>query len=145
LEQNLGSNVNFRGIFSTVNVSSGYQLFYFGSDNTYFYFYRGNQAITSVPETYSSGTLLNIVCTYEYNNSSKCGIFINSVNKTNGIPVPISTSNSLLSPTIGGPRADLSSGYYLNSKHYVVRFYNRALSESEVLQNYNATKGRFGL
>jgi hypothetical protein len=36
-------------------------------------------------------------------------------------------------------------GYYWNGKIYQVKFYNRALSASEVLQNYNATKGRFGL
>ena len=36
-------------------------------------------------------------------------------------------------------------GYYLNGSIASVRFYNRALSASEVLQNYNATKSRFGL
>ena len=48
--------------------------------------------------------------------------------------------------TISLPRWDNNSAGYQNlqtfSKYSV---YNRALSASEVLQNYNATKGRFGL
>lgn len=35
--------------------------------------------------------------------------------------------------------------YNLNGKLAVVKIYNRALSSTEVLQNYNATKTRFGL
>jgi hypothetical protein len=34
---------------------------------------------------------------------------------------------------------------YLNGNISSVQIYNRALSAQEVLQNYNATKGRFGL
>jgi len=36
-------------------------------------------------------------------------------------------------------------GAYLNANIYFVQIYNRALSASEVLQNYNATKARYGL
>lgn len=36
-------------------------------------------------------------------------------------------------------------GQYLNGNISNVQLYNRALSASEILQNYNATKGRFGL
>jgi hypothetical protein len=34
---------------------------------------------------------------------------------------------------------------YMNGSISNVQLYNRALSDIEVLQNYNATKGRFGL
>ena len=34
---------------------------------------------------------------------------------------------------------------YFNCNVYMIRIYNRALSAAEVLQNYNATKSRFGL
>ena len=33
---------------------------------------------------------------------------------------------------------------FWNQKIYLVRFYNKSLTASEVLQNYNATKARFG-
>ena len=34
---------------------------------------------------------------------------------------------------------------YVNGKMPIVKIYNIALSAAQVLQNYNATKGRFGL
>ena len=51
----------------------------------------------------------------------------------------------------GTVQADLWIGWlqvkrgYLNGKIYSTQIYNRALTASEVLQNYNATKARFGL
>ncbi len=43
----------------------------------------------------------------------------------------------------------LTIGYggsqYMSGSISIIQIYNRALSASEVLQNYNATKGRFGL
>jgi hypothetical protein len=38
-----------------------------------------------------------------------------------------------------------SNGSYFNGDIPVVKVYNKSLTEQEVLQNYNATKGRFGL
>jgi hypothetical protein len=34
---------------------------------------------------------------------------------------------------------------YNNTRLYSMQFYNKALSDAEILQNYHATKGRFGL
>jgi len=36
-------------------------------------------------------------------------------------------------------------GTYFNGRFGVIRIYNDALSATEVLQNYNSTKGRFGI
>ena len=47
--------------------------------------------------------------------------------------------------------ADFNTGYdsgavvFVNGKMPIVRIYNTALSATQVLQNYNAIKGRFGL
>ena len=38
-----------------------------------------------------------------------------------------------------------SGGYFFNGRISESRVYNIALSAAQVLQNYNATKGRFGL
>jgi len=38
-----------------------------------------------------------------------------------------------------------NEGNSLDAEYYFFRAYNRALTAQEVLQNYNATKGRFGL
>ena len=39
----------------------------------------------------------------------------------------------------------LGDGSYLTCDWSIIRVYNQALTADEVLQNYNATKARFGL
>lgn len=57
---------------------------------------------------------------------------------------PVSFSNNL---ALGSYRlADAQAGGYLLPQSYGnILFYNRALTATEILQNYNATKSRFGL
>ena len=68
-------------------------------------------------------------------------LFIDGTQVSTGTPGNVS---SPLGVAIGGDP-------YLNNSRWLVgniataQIYNRALSASEVLQNYNATKGRFGL
>ena len=38
-----------------------------------------------------------------------------------------------------------SGNYYMNGSVYLARFYTTVLTDSEILQNFNATKTRFGL
>jgi hypothetical protein len=42
-------------------------------------------------------------------------------------------------------RLGKNDGNSLDAEYYILRAYNRILSAQEILQNYNATKGRFGL
>lgn len=42
-------------------------------------------------------------------------------------------------------RGDASNGRYHKGRYAEVRFYRRTLTDNEVLQNYNATKARYGL
>jgi hypothetical protein len=56
------------------------------------------------------------------------------------------TSSSTFKKTNNGISiASLGNSYYMNGDIGLTQIYNRALSASEVLQNYNAQKGRFGL
>ena len=71
--------------------------------------------------------------------------FLNGIDITNNrISSPLFRASNL-PPRIGGPRGDNLSNYFLNQELYSVKFYNRILSNDEILQNYNATKSRFGL
>lgn len=54
---------------------------------------------------------------------------------------PISANNAI---AIGWIRNDGAS-YSMNAEVAVVLMYNRTLSQSEILQNFNATKSRYGL
>lgn len=68
-------------------------------------------------------------------------MYINGVFNTQASStiMPISTPTTVSLGRTG------NSIYYLNGNIYNVLIYNRILSDEEITQNYNATKGRFGL
>jgi hypothetical protein len=72
-----------------------------------------------------------------YINGSLLGVSYNGT-------IPSTTSNTDSIFAVGNTQG---SGYNNPSDGNIaqVLIYNRALSDTEVLQNYNATKGRFGL
>ena len=74
------------------------------------------------------------------NNLSNLNIYENSINKT-----ITSGTAGLLSQSTSTIIGYINSGNTLNGKISKFSIYNRALSATEVLQNYNATKTRFGL
>lgn len=68
----------------------------------------------------------------------------------NAIQVNTISNSSLISTPSG--TAIIGAGYYndaivdyCNVRLPLIQIYNRALSSQEILQNYNSTKGRFGL
>ena len=65
------------------------------------------------------------------------GVLLDSRNRT--------ISPSLTKPVTIGKWAGSFSSYILNGKISNSQVYNRALTAEEVLQNYNATKSRYGL
>jgi hypothetical protein len=92
-----------------------------------------------------NNNIINVVCTR--NNTSKTvqfyinGVAENSQSWANqgtiGTPVTLGT----YSLWIGG-----SNGFgNMKDNIYIARIYNRILSSAEITQNYNASKGRFGL
>jgi hypothetical protein len=69
-------------------------------------------------------------------------LYINGEIKKTAIGGILSTDTNDADATIGSFD---SSQLYFNGNIAMTQIYNRALSASEILQNYNATKGRFGL
>ena len=68
----------------------------------------------------------------------------------NGVLINTVTTSTLVAanPSIGfqiGTGYNLGSSRYFNGRVSNFRIYSRGLSASEVRQNYNATKGRYGL
>lgn len=77
-------------------------------------------------------------------NQNRLKLYINGVQQTLnfGYTVPSTTSPNLYSSAwIGGYSSN--SGNFLNFDTSFVTIYNKSLSYSEVLQNYNALKNRF--
>jgi hypothetical protein len=69
----------------------------------------------------------------------------------NGVQVNSDTQSGTIATNSGGMSIGVyggfsgGRGYYYNGNLSMCRIYNRALTATEVLQNFNATKGRYGL
>ena len=70
-------------------------------------------------------------------------LYINGVLKDTNSTFTSTFDISTKPVNIGGQPTDYQG--WANGKIYNAMIYNRALSASEIKQNYNATKGRYGL
>jgi hypothetical protein len=98
-----------------------------------------NDLLGTIP--LSINTFYNIVWTLNYSSALK-QIYLNSVFDTSGGTVGYTgtgTNTRIGSYSVG------TFGNCLNGNLYNIQFYNKVLSASEVLQNYNALKSRFNL
>ena len=130
-------------LFEKGAVNTQYSMFF---ENANFVFRTiggtiNNQNLYFSPSTYLTVSAWNhIVCTY--NGSSK-------ISYVNGVQVASVAASGTLS-TGGtnqyiGKYGNAANNYPFNGRIAESRVYNIALSAAQVLQNYNATKGRFGL
>ena len=115
-------------------------IFYIANSNTvWWYLLTNSSAASAVP---FSPVLLNTWYNFTgvYDGISQIfyvnGVFHNSTPKTGNM----NTSNTTQPVRLGGQG---TAGGYHNGNISTTIIYNRALSATEVLQNYNATKGRY--
>lgn len=129
------------------------------NDQTFFRF-RNNSG-TQVLEigTYQQSNNTNYLTTYNIGSSITTGTWNNIVGQYNGSNWNLYLNSVLVSTTLQnqGPlpstapvsigAAFISSGYarFINGTISVVQVYNRTLTATEVLQNFNATRARFGV
>ena len=88
--------------------------------------------------------IYNVTCTY---NGSIIRIFVNGVESGSGLSASGTIQNSTQQLAIGVRfvhRTGISDSFF-SGDIYLAKIYDRALSTVEVLQNFNATKTRFGL
>lgn len=94
----------------------------------------------------STGVWTNVAVSWD-KTAKSASFYINGIlnsTKSNGGINEVTSSGAYLS--IGAMR--MPSGtpqWYFNGSISQVIMYNKAMSSTEILQNYNATKGRFGL
>ena len=129
-----------------------------GSNNFFYFYFNGASRIriamdgVFVWDLTSSG--LNGLDTWRYyvvtldgslnTASERVKVYINSVNRNNSTPGPTALGTATSNFNIGRREAS-GGGFYFNGDLSMLHIYNRTLSASEVLHNYNALKGRFGL
>ena len=124
--------LRFRNVSSVLFLDAGT---YRSSNNTTY------SVAYNIGSTITTGSWNNIVGQYD---GANWNIYLNGILASSSLQnqSPIASS----SPSSIGA-AYISNGYarFLKGNIGLVQIYNRALSADEVLQNYNATKGRFGL
>jgi len=106
------------------------------------YISGGYRRATYPSSNMQSNTPYYVVATY--NNSQILlylnGMIVGSLSYTGGV-----TTTSVPMCIGANPQTGTAPVFYLNGRIFSSQIYNRALSATEVLQNYNATKTRFGL
>jgi hypothetical protein len=142
--------------FTDTIISRGYDAFfnlnYYIDCRTTFQVgsYKGSpladQFVTSSTTTASRiGLWTNIVAyrTTDY----KVGVYINGVreNEVTYTLADFSSTSTNSTINLGALNQNGTMARFLNAQIANSQLYNRALSASEILQNYNATKTRFGL
>lgn len=115
-----------------------------GSDGYKIGFVQRNDAgnLTQIKTTtlIIGGNWTNICVT---NNANAITIYINGVSSATGSITNSTLTNSGLDARIGSDKGDGTQGY--NGAASVCLLYNRALSSTEVTQNFNALKSIYGL
>jgi|688.fasta_scaffold00011_181 hypothetical protein len=135
----LNTSQNGKTIFSNFgNDNNGWVTGISDSQTNVIKFYLGN-----IVHLYSNTVLQNLIwysITITYNNGNP-KIYINGV-EDNSSSTVLTPSSSYFGNDIGR----LGDGsQHFNGGISNIQVYNRALTPSEVLQNYNSLKGRFGL
>ena len=129
-------------IFEKGQVNTQYSNFV--ATNGYLYFrtigLSTNDKALNLTSYTSAGLWTHITCTY---GAGIKYIYINGVLRATqtGLTGTISTNTTGLFLGAYGP----GSSYFMDGKIAVSRVYNKALTQAEVTQNFNAQKSRFGL
>jgi hypothetical protein len=123
----------------------GYGLRSGAPGNTFMEIGNGSTSITSPSSTLSINTWYQVVGVWTNVASNSLALYINGSLIGSNSHSFASVKNTT-SPLYLGSFGDGSAfGQWLNGRMGVVRLYSKALTSSEVLQNYNADKPKYGL
>lgn len=132
-------------IFEKGSVNTQYSLFSHGTDIMFRSYHVGfpnvQKNVTKLLAGVTNGNWYHIVGTWDGSNKR---LYVNGAE----IGSPVAISASLVTTTQGariGAFGQGSFGYPFGGKIAKVAVYNIGLSEAQVTQNYNATRGRFGI
>lgn len=152
---NVGNNITYEAIINSSGNATGYNMF-FGQLLPYIGVYGGNSIIfsdsiggaqqTIVAGSISTGVNYHVVCTRSYNGSSCTNtIYINASQVGQNTFSGAYTGDSYYGDTINIGDGQSSNWYPFWGSVHVARIYNRALSATEISQNFQAYRRRFGI
>ena len=120
---------------------------HFGTSKYYADFNFGAGSTRKYPEAANGATSLNLVeewneITWTYNGSNTI-IYLNGVlGESEAVTGDINDLDEIKS--LGGDATAMGTSHMWDGNITCVRMYNRALTQAEITQNYNALKSRFG-
>ena len=126
-------------------VSNNYFFVYSPSNGYYYYNYVSGGGVKSGTTGLSTGQWEHVVVTRDGSGTPK--IYVNGEDKSTTVGSPTSSSTTDTGAlNIGGRNGFTATGYgFFDGKIGDVRFYTKQLSASEVVQNFNASKGSYGV
>lgn len=132
----------YKPLIDAGNLGSGSSGYTLSIDNTNKLYIAINSGYVSVSNSVSSKVWYHIVGTASSGTPYSLKLYINGVLGT--ISASSSTNNLTgISSTTRIGSTILNTGLIFDGNISNVQIYNRALSATEILQNYNATKGRY--
>jgi hypothetical protein len=141
----------FKGIISSKQAgaaSAGYGFYWNNSVNKFLWSTGNGSSSSEIFTTNAWSSLVNVwanIVMIRQNGATNNGHFY-----INGVYEPLASAATVLNVdtttnmTLGNV-ADFYSPYWFTGTYGATQIYNRALTASELLQNYNVTKTRFGL
>jgi len=142
------SPTHFQTIFAKKGIAAanaGYAIYYNGSTKKLLWS-NGNASVAQEYYTTSAvplDTWINVVKIRDVNAATKGTFYINGqLYPITQNPTGLDVSNTY---NLTFHRAANANTYFFSGKTASTGFYNRALTASEITQNYNALKGRYGL
>ena len=134
---------------SSDNNSGVYELCLYPTSNINYPFFRmriGSSTVTNYPTNIpiNLNNVYQIVGTY---NGNIMRVFVNGIESGTGVAASGDIQSNTQQLTIGVRYLNRSGGNdsFFTGNMYNIKIYNKELTPTEILQNYNATKGRFGL
>lgn len=111
---------------------------------TYFEVGNGTTSVTTPTFTASTGQWYQIVGVWTNVATNSIELYVNSVSQGSNTHSFASVKNSTNPLYLGSYNGGEYSQWF-NGRMGITRYYSKALSAAEVLQNYNANKGIYGL
>lgn len=138
INQNQTTNSSLIGVAATATANNWQLSFINSTQLVFFYKGAGDGNSFNLNTTFSLGIWYNVCITKDSNNDIKS--YVNGIQTATVNYVANYNFNEII--RLGLNRSETT---YYNGNIAHVQIYNQSLTSSGILQNYNATKGRYGL
>jgi hypothetical protein len=123
----------------------GYGLRTQSSGATYIEIGNGTNTVTSPTFTVTTGQWYQIVGVWTNVASNSIALYVNGVSQGSNSHSFASIKNTTRPLYFGSFDGGATFGQWMNGRIGVARLYNAALTAGQVLQNFNADRGKYGI